>query len=59
MIYILITIAGFISIISTAIFKSIAKDSKYKILYRVLVIVISAIVYFALCAYLVNQKVVE
>jgi len=59
MAYILITIAGFFSIISTAIFKSITKRSKHQILFRVLVVVVSLAVYIICCAFLIQQKTVE
>ena len=59
MAYILITIAGFFSIISTAIFKSITKKSKHQTMFRVLVVVVSLAVYIMCCAFLMQQKTIE
>jgi low affinity Fe/Cu permease len=59
MTYLLITIAGFFSIVTTAIFKSISDDSKHLILKRALVIVISIMVYILICIFLLQQKTFE
>ena len=59
MIYLLITIGAFISIITTAIFKSITKKQKYQNLIRALVIIISLAVYVFCCIFILNQKTFE
>ncbi len=56
MIYVLITIGGFISIITTAILKTITADKKRKNLKRALVVVISLVVYILICIVLLQQK---
>ena len=59
MTYLLITIAGFFSIVTTAIFKSVSNDSKYHILKKALVIIISIMVYIGICIFLLQQKAFE
>jgi len=59
MIYLLITIGAFISIITTAIFKSITNKQKYKNLYRAIVIIISLALYIFCCIFILNQKTFE
>ena len=59
MIYVLITIGAFISIITTAIFKSITKSNKHQNLFRALVVVISLTLYVACCIFILNQKTFE
>jgi multidrug transporter EmrE-like cation transporter len=59
MTYLLITIAGFFSIVTTAIFKSISDNSKYLTLKKALVIVISILVYIVICVFLLQQKTFE
>ena len=56
MTYLLITIAGFFSIVTTAIFKSISDNSKYLTLKKALVIVISILIYIVICVFLLQQK---
>jgi hypothetical protein len=56
MIYVLITLGAFISIITTAIFKSITNKSKYQNLKRALVIIISFIIFVGLCVFLLKEK---
>jgi len=56
MVYVLITIGVFFSIITTAILKSITKDSKFKIMKRALVVFISVAVYVVCCVILLQQK---
>lgn len=59
MIYLLITIGAFISIITTAIFKSITKKQKYQNWYRALVVIISLALYVFCCIFILNQKTFE
>jgi len=59
MTYILLTIAGFISIVATAIFKSITKKSKHQTLNRVLVVIVSLVIYIIWCVVLLQQKAIE
>jgi len=59
MIYVLITIGAFISIITTAIFKSITKKNKYQNLMRAIVVIISLTIYVACCIFILNQKTFE
>jgi hypothetical protein len=59
MTYLLITIAGFFSIVTTAIFKSISNNSKYLTLKKALVIVISILLYIVICVFLLQQKAFE
>jgi len=59
MIYLLITIGAFFSIITTAIFKSITKKQKYQNVYRAIVIIISLAVYVFCCIFILNQKTFE
>lgn len=56
MIYILITIGGFISIITTAILKSITAESKHKNIKRAIVVLVSLLIYAAICAFILQQK---
>jgi multidrug transporter EmrE-like cation transporter len=59
MTYLLITIAGLFSIVTTAIFKSISDNSKYLTLKKALVIVISILIYIVICVFLLQQKAFE
>ena len=56
MVYILITIGGFISIITTSILKSIHSDAKNKNMKRALVVIISVLVYSLICLFIIQQK---
>ncbi len=56
MIYVLITVGAFISIITTWIFKSITKKNKYQNLNRAIVVIISFIIFVSLCIFLLGQK---
>jgi len=56
MIYLLITIGAFISIITTAIFKSITSKHKYQKFLRALVVFISLVVYVVCCVFILSQK---
>jgi predicted PurR-regulated permease PerM len=56
MIYVLITVGAFISIITTWIFKSITKKTKHQNLKRAIVIIISFIIFAFLCVFLLGQK---
>ena len=58
MIYLLITIGAFISIITTAVFNSIKKQ-KYQNWYRALVVIISLVFYVVCCIFILNQKTFE
>jgi multidrug transporter EmrE-like cation transporter len=59
MTYLLITIAGFFSIVTTAIFKSISDNSNHLTLKKALVIVISILIYIVICVFLLQQKTFE
>jgi len=59
MTYLLITIAGFFSIVTTAIFKSISDNSKHLTLKKACVIVVSILVYILVCVFLLQQKAFE
>lgn len=59
MIYLLITIGAFISIVTTAIFKSITKKTKYQVWYRALVVIVSLALYVFCCIFILNQKTFE
>jgi len=59
MTYLLITIAGFISIITAAIFKSISENSKHLAFKRALVVIISLVLYVVSCVFLLQQKPYE
>jgi cytochrome bd-type quinol oxidase subunit 1 len=59
MIYVLITIGAFISIITTAVFKSITKRQKYQKLFRALVVIISFTLFVVCCIFILNQKSFE
>ena len=59
MTYLLITIAGFFSIVTTAVFKSISDNSKHLMFKKALVIVISILVYIVICVFLLQQKTFE
>jgi multidrug transporter EmrE-like cation transporter len=59
MTYLLITIAGFFSIVTTAIFKSISDNSKYLTFKKALVIIISILIYIVICVFLLQQKPFE
>ena len=59
MIYVLITIGAFISIITTAVFKSITKKQKYQKIFRALVVIISFTIFVACCMFILNQKTFE
>ncbi|MDP4239216.1 MAG: hypothetical protein Q8904_07085 [Bacteroidota bacterium] len=59
MIYVLITIGAFISIITTAILKSITNDKKHHNLKRAIVLIISLSVFVATCIIILNQKTFE
>lgn len=59
MIYLLITIGAFISIITTAIVNSISKKQKHQKWYRALVVIISLAVYVGCCIFILNQKTFE
>lgn len=56
MVYILITIGAFFSIITTAILKSVTKESKHKTLKRIFVIIVSLSVYVVCCLLLLDNK---
>jgi len=57
MIPVLVTIAAFFSIITTAIFKSIKQESKFRILKRSIIVVFSIIIYIVCCMFILQQKV--
>ncbi|MEI6752690.1 MAG: hypothetical protein WCK78_05925 [Paludibacter sp.] len=57
MVYILITLGGFISIITTAILKTVTSEKKHKNLKRVLIVFISILIYVLICIYILQQKV--
>ena len=59
MIYVLITIGAFISIITTAVFKSITKVQKHQKIFRALVVITSFTLYVACCIFILNQKAYE
>ncbi len=56
MVYVLITIGGFISIITTAILKSIHADTKHKNMKRAIIVVTSILVYVLVCVFIIQQK---
>ena len=56
MVYVLITIGGFISIITTAILKTITAETKQKNLKRAIVILASILVYVLICMFIIQQK---
>jgi phage-related holin len=55
MIYILIAIAGLMTIVTTAIFQSISKKQKYYRLKRALLIAISLIIFIVITYNLIQQ----
>jgi len=57
MIPVLVTIAAFFSIITTAIFKSIKQESKFRILKRSIIVVFSIVIYIICCMFILQQKV--
>ncbi len=59
MIYLLITIGAFISIITTAIFKSITKKNKHQNLIRAIIVIVSLAIYVVCCIFILNQKTFE
>jgi multidrug transporter EmrE-like cation transporter len=59
MTYLLITIAGLFSIVTTAVFKSISDNSKHLTFKKALVIVVSILVYIVICVFLLQQKAFE
>jgi len=59
MIYLLITIGAFFSIITTAIFKSITKKQKYQKFFRAIVVIISLVLYIFCCIFILSQKTFE
>jgi len=59
MIYVLITVGAFISIITTAILKSITDDKTHHNLKRAIVILISLSVFVAVCIVVLSQKTYE
>ncbi len=59
MIYVLITVGAFISIITAAILKPITDDKKYHNLKRAIVILISLSIYVAICIVILHQKTFE
>jgi cytochrome bd-type quinol oxidase subunit 1 len=59
MIYVLITIGAFISIITTAVFNSITKKQKYQNILRALVVIFSFTLFVACCIFILNQKTFE
>ena len=56
MVYVLITIGGFISIITTAILKSITAETKNKNIKRVVIVLSSIIIYVLICIFIMQQK---
>ena len=56
MVYVLITIGGFISIITTAILKSIQADTKHKYWKRAIIVLTSILVYVIVCVFIIQQK---
>jgi len=56
MIYVLITVGAFISIITTAIFKSIKNNSKYKNLKKAAIVIVSFLIFVFFCFFLLNQS---
>jgi hypothetical protein len=56
MIYALITIGAFIAIITTSILKSVTNESKYKVLKRLLIVVISLAIYVGICLFVLSQN---
>jgi hypothetical protein len=55
MIYILIAIAGLMTIVTTAIFQSITKKKKHYQLKRAILITVSLIIFVAVTYYLMQQ----
>jgi len=56
MIYTLITIGAIMSIVTATIFKSVKKNQKYQILKRIIIILISLLIFIAICIVLLQQK---
>ena len=56
MIYVLITIGGFISIITTAILKSITAETKNKNIKRAIIVLTSIIIFALICIFIIQQK---
>lgn len=59
MIYVLITVGAFMSIITTAIFKSISKETKHRNLKRAAIIALSFLIFVLICIYVLNQKLYQ
>lgn len=59
MIYVLITVGAFMSIITTAIFKSITKETKHQNLKRTVVVALSFLIFVLICIYVLNQKLYQ
>ena len=56
MIYVLFAIAGFMAIVTAFILNSIKKDNKHKMLYRVIIVSISLIIFILAAIFLFQQK---
>jgi len=56
MVYVLITVGAFISIITTSIFKSVKDSSKYRKTKKAAIVIISFLVFITFCFFLLNQK---
>lgn len=59
MIYTLVAIGAFMSVITASIFNSISKNKKYKHLKRVVTILISLILFIIIAYFLLQQKTYE
>lgn len=59
MIYTLVAIGAFMSVITAAIFNSINRLNKYKLLKRTLTILISLILFIIIAIFLLQQKTYE
>lgn len=56
MIYLLVAVGAFVSIITTAIFNSIGKTQEHYRLKRAIVVLASFIVFILVCVFLLGQK---
>jgi hypothetical protein len=58
MVYVLITIGGFISIITTAILKTVTAEKKNKNLKRAFIVFTSIVIYILICIFILQQKTI-
>jgi predicted PurR-regulated permease PerM len=56
MIYLLVAVGAFVSIITTAIFNSIRKAQEHYRLKRAIVVLVSFVVFISVCVFLLGQK---